>query len=520
MSSDRFDRNEFCAILDFGSQYSQLIARRVRENRVFCEIVPHDITAADLASRPLKGIILSGGPCGVYEAGAPQIDPKIFDLGVPVLGICYGMQIACHTLGGEVVPAAEREYGDTTLFIDKPGEPLLHGLGERLQVWMSHGDRVLRVDDRFQTIAHTEHSPYAAVRDQQRPVYGLQFHPEVTHTRDDGKIINNFLYRICHFSGDWKLTNYIDSTVAAIRSQVGDGRVVCALSGGVDSAVVALLIHRAIGDRLACMFIDNGLLRHGEAAQVADVFGSRFGLDFRAIDASERFLERLRGVTDPEEKRIRIGHQFIDEFTEGARGIADARFLAQGTLYPDVIESISPFHGPSAKIKSHHNVGGLPADLKFELVEPLRLLFKDEVRRIGKELGLPDEITRRQPFPGPGLAIRVLGEVTPERLATLRAADLIVQEEILKHSDYRRIWQSFAVLLPVSTVGVQGDKRTYENVAALRVVESTDGMTADWVYLPEAVLRRISSRIVNEVAGINRVVLDISSKPPSTIEWE
>ncbi|MCA8959821.1 MAG: glutamine-hydrolyzing GMP synthase [Planctomycetes bacterium] len=508
-------------MLDFGSQYSQLIARRVRENRVYSEIVRYDTTAEELSKHPLKGVILSGGPCGVYEEDAPRVDPKIFELGVPVMGICYGMQIGCQVLGGEVTPAEEREYGDTTLFVDHANDPLFHGMPEKLNVWMSHGDRVMSVSNQFKTLAHTQSSPLAIVRHKKLPFYGLQFHPEVTHTRDEGKIINNFLYRICRFAGDWEIGDYVDQMIEEIREQVGEtGRVVCALSGGVDSSVVAMLLHRAVGDRLSCFFIDNGLLRQGEAAQVNALFSDRYHMNFRCIDATERFLEKLRGVVDPEAKRVRIGHQFIEEFEHAAQDIEDARYLAQGTLYPDVIESLSPTKGPSVTIKTHHNVGGLPDDLKFELIEPLRYLFKDEVRQMGKKLGLPDEIIGRQPFPGPGLAIRILGEVTPQRLETLRRADAIVQQEIRRYSGYRDIWQSFAVLLPIHTVGVQGDKRTYEHVIALRVVESRDGMTADWVPLPPEILRPISNRIVNEVPGINRVVLDISSKPPSTIEWE
>lgn len=512
--------HEYCAILDFGSQYSQLIARRVRENRVYCEILSHETTAEELRERPLKGVILSGGPCGVYEEGAPTVDPAIFELGVPVLGICYGMQIACQTLGGTVVPAEEREYGDTALIIDDQSDPLFGGLAERIQVWMSHGDRVMSIDDRFRAIAHSENSPLAAVRDVEGRFYGLQFHPEVTHTEDEGRILHNFLYKICRFGGDWKVQNYVEQAVEEIRAQVGDERVICALSGGVDSSVVAMLIHRAIGDRLSCFFIDNGVLRAGEAEQVQDLFAGQFGLDFHFIDATDRFMEALAGVEDPETKRKRIGHQFIEEFRTAAARFEGVKFLAQGTLYPDVIESVSPHHGASVTIKSHHNVGGLPEDLDFELVEPLRTLFKDEARQIGREVGLPDTVVQRQPFPGPGLAIRVIGEVTPERLEILRRADVIVQEEVEKLTDYRRIWQSFAVLLPVRTVGVQGDQRTYDNVIALRIVESVDGMTADWLYLPQETLARISTRICNEVKGVNRVVLDISSKPPSTIEWE
>ncbi len=511
---------ETCAILDFGSQYTQLIARRVRENRVYSEIHPFGVRADRLRSAALRGVILSGGPCGVYEEGAPDIDPAIFQLGVPVLGICYGMQLGCKVLGGEVRPATEREYGNTRLEIERGDDPLFEGLGAELQVWMSHGDQVVRVADQFQALARTRTSPLAVVRNREGSFYGLQFHPEVAHTRDQGRLIRNFLYNICGFQGDWALTDYIGRSVEEIRARVGGARVVCALSGGVDSSVVALLVHRAIGDRLTCIFVDNGLLREGEAGDVQSLFAGRFHLDFRAVDASARFLERLRGVEDPEEKRKRIGHQFIEEFRSAARTLGDARFLAQGTLYPDVIESVAAHGGPTASIKSHHNVGGLPAELGFELVEPLRFLFKDEVRMIGRELGLPESVLSRQPFPGPGLAVRILGEVSRERLALLRAADRIVQEEMRAWEGYPRLWQSFAVLLPVRTVGVQGDQRTYDHVIALRIVESSDGMTADWVHPPQAVLRSVSSRIVNEVAGVNRVVLDISTKPPSTIEWE
>ena len=507
-------------IFDYGSQYAQLIARRIREHHAYSEIVPHTTTAAEVRRRGAAGVILTGGPASCYLPGAPQIDPEVFRAGAPVLGICYGMQLAARTLGGDVRSSKEHEYGRTRIAVD-PESPLFRGLPTETTVWMSHGDRVMESGDAFVSIARTPSCPVAAVRHRELPVYGVQFHPEVTHTPEGGWILRNFLVEVCGSPCDWSVMSYVDLAVEQIRAQVGsEGRVVCGLSGGVDSSVVALLLHRAIGRRSTCIFVDNGLLRRGEAAQVEATFQKQFDIEFRKVDAADLFLERLAGVVDPEEKRKAIGKVFIDVFAAEARKLAGVRFLAQGTLYPDVVESTAPHGGPTAKIKSHHNVGGLPPDLHFELVEPLRLLFKDEVRKLGEELGLPPEITYRQPFPGPGLAVRCLGEVTRERLHALREADAIVQEEMRRAGLYEKVWQSFAVLLPVRTVGVMGDARTYEQACALRIVESEDGMTADWARVPYETLAAISSRIVNEVKGINRVAFDITSKPPGTIEWE
>ncbi len=512
-------QHKWIAILDFGSQYTQLIARRVREQQVYSEIVRFDTTAEQLRARRPAGIILSGGPNSVFEPGAPLCDPALFDLGIPVLGICYGMQLTAKTLGGTVRPGDHREYGHTQIET-VAGNRLFAGLPTELSVWMSHGDQVSVMPSGFETSARSLSCANAAMCDQTRNLYALQFHPEVVHTQNGQKILHNFLFAICGCDGDWKLSSWVEETVERLKRQVGDEQVVLGLSGGVDSSVVAVLLHKAIGDRLHCIFVDNGLLRYGEDRQVETMFKAKLGMDLHVIDAKARFYGALKGVEDPEQKRKIIGREFIEVFAEQARRFKDCKFLGQGTIYPDVIESVSPLKGPSQTIKSHHNVGGLPPDLKFELVEPLRELFKDEVRAVGRVMGMDDELLDRQPFPGPGMGVRILGEVTAARVALLQQADLRVQEEMRKLPNFKTIWQSFAVLLPVNSVGVMGDQRTYENVCALRVVDSIDAMTADWTRVPYDTLARISNRIINEVRGINRVVFDISSKPPATIEWE
>ena len=505
-------------VLDFGSQYTQLIARRIRESKVYSEIYPYNIPLEKIIAFKPKGIILSGGPSSVYESSAPLPDPEIFNLGIPFLGICYGMQIMAHMLGGKVAKAQKREYGRAELIIDKRIE-LFKNIPKRTVVWMSHGDKIEKYPPEFYPAAHTDNSPVAVMFDKKKKFYAIQFHPEVAHTPLGTKILKNFLFEICNCKPLWTMKSFIESTTEEIKNKVGNKKVVCGISGGVDSTVTAVLVHKAIGKQLTCIFVDNGVLREGESKKVEQNLRKHFKMNIDFVDASERFLRKLKGITDPEKKRKIIGNEFIRIFEEEAKKIKDVEFLAQGTLYPDVIESVS-FKGPSATIKSHHNVGGLLKRMKLKLIEPLRELFKDEVRVLGRDLDIPEEIINRQPFPGPGLAIRIIGEVTKERCDILRRADTIVWEEIRKAGLYTKLWQSFAVLLPVKSVGVMGDERTYENVIAVRAVNSLDGMTADWAKLPYNVLGIISNRIINEVKGINRVVYDISSKPPSTIEWE
>ena len=518
-------------ILDFGSQYTQVIARRIRECQVYSEIVRYDLDTDEIERRQPHGIILSGGPASVYDEHAPEIDPRIFSLGIPILGICYGLMLMAKHLGGQVEFTGRREFGAGSLHVTN-GSQLFDGLGDAIDVWNSHGDEVTALPAGFRTVARTENSNFAAIEHTEKKLYGLQFHPEVAHTPRGKEILQNFVFHICHCSMDWTMGSFIDEACARVREQVGREKVVLGLSGGVDSSVVAALLHKAIGDQLTCIFVNNGLLRENEAEVVQRVFGENFHIKLKYVDASERFLRLLKGVTDPEEKRKIIGGEFVkvfehateellqEEHASGADKHAGYRFLAQGTLYPDVIESVAIGGNPASLIKSHHNVGGLPEKMHFELVEPVRQLFKDEVRQAGLQLGLPKEIVHRQPFPGPGLAVRILGEVTPERLRILRDADTIVISEMIASDWYYRVWQSFPVLLPVRSVGVMGDQRTYEYTIALRIVESQDGMTADWVRMPYELLARISNRISNEVKGVNRVCYDISSKPPSTIEWE
>jgi GMP synthase (glutamine-hydrolysing) len=505
-------------VLDFGSQYTQLIARRVRENKVYSEILPFNASIEKIREFRPKGIILSGGPSSVYDEGAPLPDDGVFSLGVPVLGICYGMQLMAHILGGKVAKASKREYGRAEVAVDDDAD-LLWGITPKTKVWMSHGDRIEALPRGFSAIGHTDNSPVAVMADKKKRFYALQFHPEVVHTDEGTRILHNFVFGICGCKPTWEMSSFIDWSVGDIREKVGAKKVICALSGGVDSSVVALLVHRALGDKLSCIFVDNGLLRKGEAEKVKKTFEDHFHIRLIYVDARERFLDKLKGVTEPERKRKIIGNEFIAVFEDEAKRIEDAEFLAQGTLYPDVIESVS-FKGPSAVIKSHHNVGGLPEVMKLKLIEPLRELFKDEVRVLGEELGLPEEICGRHPFPGPGLAIRCIGEITEERLGILKESDAIVLEEIKAAGLYREIWQAFAVILPIKSVGVMGDERTYESVVAVRAVTSLDGMTADWAKIPDGVLGGISNRIINEVKGVNRVVYDITSKPPGTIEWE
>ena len=519
VETEAAEQPDTVAVLDFGSQFAQLIARRVRELNVYSELLPHDTPMAELERRGVKAVILSGGPSSVYDTDAPRADPALWSGRIPVLGICYGLQLMAHELGGEVVSSTKREYGPATVSVtDASG--LFAGIEREQPVWMSHGDSILRPPEGFASTAQTDSTPYAGLADAGRNLYGIQFHPEVVHTPIGRDVLRNFVVGIAGVRDNWTAANLVETTVAEIRERVGEGHVICALSGGVDSAVAATLVHRAIGDQLTCIYVDHGLMRKRESELLRVTFERDLGMNLVMVDARERFLARLAGVEDPEEKRRIIGDEFIRVFEEEAAKIGQIDFLTQGTLYPDVIESKTSETKTSQKIKTHHNVGGLPSDLRFKLIEPLRYLFKDEVRKVGLELGLPDAMVQRQPFPGPGLAIRIIGEVTAERLDTLREADWIVIDEIKGAGLYRSLWQSFAILTPVRSVGVMGDGRTYANVVAIRAVTSDDGMTADWARLPYEVLAKISSRIVNEVSGVNRVVYDISSKPPATIEWE
>jgi GMP synthase (glutamine-hydrolysing) len=505
-------------ILDFGSQYTQLIARRIREHNVYCEIAPFNVDFYSLNHNDIQGIILSGGPSSVYEKNSPKCSPLFFEMDVPILGICYGMQLISYHFRGVVSRSKHREYGFAELDIIKK-DLLFSSLGKHQHVWMSHGDKITKIPKGFISLAKTKNSPYAIIKSNTKNIYGVQFHPEVVHTKNGSILIKNFITKVCGIKQNWTMKSFVKTQIEEIRNKVGDSKVIAGLSGGVDSSVMAVLIHKAIGKNLTCIFVDNGLLRLNERKKIESFFSSRMRLNIKFVDSGKQFLDKLKGVTDPEQKRKIIGHEFINVFDNASSKIKNVQFLAQGTLYPDVIESVS-VKGPSNTIKSHHNVGGLPAKMKLKLIEPLKFLFKDEVRELGKELGLPLEVVNRQPFPGPGLAVRILGDITADRIKILQEADDIVVSEIKQAGLYNKIWQSFSVLLPVKTVGVMGDKRTYENVIALRAVHSNDGMTADWVKLPYELLGKISNEIINKVAGVNRVVYDISSKPPATIEWE